>query len=585
MVNFAAYKSNLPSIQVPSLINPEAEQQEKMWGQVGNILDTVNKFALDEMRTNAKRQAEENAIKDVESGQDLTNLPQENTVYDEQYRASAMEAYTAQLNIDSTSKLAELQTQYQDNPTALKVAQDAYIKGTVKALPAAIRPQVNQSLSIKAIGDYSSVLNAYTSKQQKINSEIQQVSLNRQIEDIKKTPTPKTQEEEAAYAQRSSELMFGLENSLMNGNINAKEYEYHVNEIKNAKTDNYILESINSIKTSDPSQLPDFLDKVAAGNTGNPNLDKMPVTDRQDRLMTLLNKQSQIDAYGKKIEDDQVKASQKALDETFMQERTFFQENWDLMEPAQKREQINILRTIADTDKDLRIVDSLEKSYVTNIQTPFRIESEITQKFNNGELSKDDMNAYLKREIISVDDYNKYNKQIDNIPKSLINNEAFAAFKANLEKDYPSVNQSFADKMNLKLDENAKSNNDVKAFAKAMVIDDISNGTVTNKAQLVESINKAYNAIRTQKAPKEYIKQNGQPMNTKEITVIQSTEADPEINGAYSKIYEWKERSVKDGSFTNGALADIIKKNSPAEDNKKDLLIKKLRIEGILPNG
>lgn len=576
MVDFASYKNNIPQIKVPSLVNYEAQQEENMWNQASKTLSTVSNFVNEEMAYKAKEKAKEQAVLDVEAGATPNQFPKENTIYAEQYRDSATSAYLAQLNIDSTNKLNQLQIDHKESPETLKIKQNAYIKGTVENLPAPLRPEVNKSLSLKAASDYSSVLSAYTTKQERINSEVRMVNLQNIKENILNTPEPQNEIEAAALAQEKGKLILAMDNAVKHGDITAKEYKFHVDELEEGLAGSAILTGMRQVKADD---LGKFQDSILDGNTGNPYIDRLPIEKRQDVLMKIVNKQSQVDAYSRAAEKEKLENMKLENANKYLERRKFLELNWKNMLPEERSSYIEDMRINAPSDKELKEISVLQKNYIDDVKTPYETKQFINDRYLDGDLEHEDIKVFAERGLISVNDQMSWHNKLNSYSNLLIRSLPFRAGADQVAAEYP-TQISPADKYS---NPNIVDSRKAKQLYTSYMVGKINSGEITTIDQLnAEKLN-AVNYVHSIQPPINFTNINGEEITGNSKEVAYASENNPSVKTAFDNINVFYTNAKKDGTLTSKLLAEKIRKNSNnLKPEEQGLLAQRLKDYGIL---
>lgn len=121
--------------------------------QVGETAVQLGQIALKERATKAAKAgalAGAQVERDEEGNIIAPELQEDNTIYGQAFRESAINAYKSGISLDAQKRLDELATEFGDDPTAYKKEADAYRSGVLQSLPpelqAELQPKLDQDI-------------------------------------------------------------------------------------------------------------------------------------------------------------------------------------------------------------------------------------------------------------------------------------------------------------------------------------------------------------------------------------------------------------------------------------------------------
>lgn len=117
--------------------------------QVGETAVQLGQIALKERATKAAKAgalAGAQVERDEEGNIIAPELQEDNTIYGQAFRESAINAYKSGISLDARKRLDELAEQYKDDPIAYKKEADAYKSGVIQSLPLELQVEVAPTL-------------------------------------------------------------------------------------------------------------------------------------------------------------------------------------------------------------------------------------------------------------------------------------------------------------------------------------------------------------------------------------------------------------------------------------------------------
>lgn len=556
MVDFASYKAQLPTIQVPSLMGYESQQEENMWKKAGATLENINKIAIEEYSYKAKEEAKEKAVLDVEAGIDLKDVPKANTIYGQQYEESATEAYLAQLSIDTTENLTKLNAQYGEHPEKLKQMQAQYIKGTVDNLPIPIRPSVNKSLSLTAASDYSVALRKFNAKQEAVNKEMALVNLYKLKEEVSNYPEPQNEIEIAAQAQKNAQIEASLEYGLKTRAISAKEYQMHIEDIKESKINNYIYNRfINN--QNDPEKLMEIEEAILNGTTGNPLIDNSSEEQRVNYLMVTQNKFRQVQASKKAVERDVIEKKENERLDMMLEKEKYLTNNWVAFAPEEREKMINEMEALASSRSELNHINSLRKSYIENVKTPSSIKRSLMEDWTAGELDMEEVNRYLEAGNLSMNDYNFFFNKYSGKEGFITRSAQYKELMSQVKIDYKIAES----KLSLLTDPEQIRNSQMLELARGIILNKIEAEEIKTPADITTYKEEILKTLRDTKEPLKILNINGNEITdpVQIETISKAKNVSPKIAQATKQIQDQVNYYKENKQFSKKKLAEYIK--------------------------
>lgn len=141
------------------------EVLNRLAGLTSQIQDTVFNIAAKKRETEGAQKGQLAGIEAQKTGKKLELEDAGISIHDQAFNQGAMVAYKAQLDIDSKTKLDDLQREFQDDPEGFKKQAESYKAGTLENLPPALFASASLDLDAAIANRASQVKDAFFKKE------------------------------------------------------------------------------------------------------------------------------------------------------------------------------------------------------------------------------------------------------------------------------------------------------------------------------------------------------------------------------------------------------------------------------------
>ena len=521
-----------------------------------------------------------------QTGFDINGLPQEGTIAAKAYNEGAIQSFTSQTEISLSSQLAGLEVKFAENPSEYEkaaievvsehtadmpaaVAIPLQIKGTQQASSAHIRLQKSMLARQRAV------------QKQGISDHVALLTERREAIGI-----PDSEEE----LKEISQIRTDMERVLAQGVTSL--------HISGAKKDLEMLKFMGMEQSVSAREwVADQADPVEAGillaqgETGNPELDNLPLSTRVEGL-TLANQIgsaiAQQDAKrDREIEDLRQQSrdnTERMLRDTINKARTA-----EGLTPVEVRQAERMLDRYIDTAEGREIEDAFKlRDDFSNTQTGFASEddagtlAEIRARRVKGEITRQDIVKAQDDGLLTPE---TAQAEIDALAldiNQLKNTATFRAFKSEMDLNLPSISGDPFEMIMMGFtgeeeDQTSVLNRERKDAIYAEIDRAIADGEITTEAQL-----RAFSDARL-KDTLGIVNQEPKFRNLtfKDRAVIREVDGKPDVSKAFKAgVQQFEQiRSAAPDTTPDQAIADIIRANPGLTEHQQFLLLRRLQIE------
>lgn len=569
------YNSSIPQINIATIgNNPQIDATARAWNNIGNGINQITSLALKVSENKAIAKSKEEGAEFIQKGGNLNDLPDSSTPIGATFRESAIEAYVSQMNVDSSRFFDSAAAEHENNPELLNRTLTAYVKGTTSNLPPSVKSTIEANLTMKADSIYQQVNRNYLKKQEEIARNNYIMNIEYMGQKLEAMPIPQTQDEVVAYNLRMAEYTSGINSAVRNGYISPEQGISKIKEMNKTRAFAFSSEFFNR----NPNDIAGSTTAIINGRTGNPAIDTMPIDERTNISMRLMNNSVQLFNYNqaqqKRLMDEQENVRASVFNDKY---RSFVQ-NPSAFTPEERANLLNIAKDTSEIDK----VDALYNTAHKDIVTPIETDRALNIAYTQGSISQDYLDTLLSNGQISANDYRLWSDKLSNIPETLSRGIAWEELNGWLDQRFPVV--SSGDMMAMAMAGNTTSmsdnaNNKAKREnIKNQLRTEINDGKIKTKQELMQRVRDIQVEYQQSSNPSE-----------KGIDLSKLSQTDRNVymevkdSSQYQDVKKQVEMKTKDIQDVNEKRNQVKKIMASIKDEKIRVAIaKSLMIEGLI---
>lgn len=569
------YNRGIPQINIATIgANPQVDATARAWDSVGKGIDQITSLALKVSENKAVARSKEEGADFIQKGGDINALPDSSTPIGAAYRSSAIESYISQMNVDSSRYFDSAAAEHENNPELLNKTLTAYVKGTTSNLPPTVKAAVFENLTLKADSIYQQTNRNYVKKQQEVAKNNYILNLGYIEQKLEAMPIPQTDDEIKAYNLHMADYTAGINSAARNGYISP---EQGISKIKDMnKTRAFAFSS--DIFNRNPNDPVASTTSIINGTTGNAAIDTLPVDERTNISMRLMNNSMQMFNYNqaqqKRVADQQESTRSAVFEEKYRA----FVKNPEKYTPEERTNLLNIAKGTSEIDK----VESLYNTAHKDIITPVETDRAINIAFTQGNISQEYLDTLLANAQISANDYRAWSDKIANMPETLSKGVAWEELDGWLNQRFPVT--SSGDMMAMAMSGNLTSltdngNNKAKQEnIKNQIREEINDGKIKTKQDLRQRVRDIQIEYQQSSTSKEKSVDAGK-LSQQDRNIYMEVKDTSRYNDIKKQVI-LKTKDIQQLDLKRNEIKKIMA--SITDEKVKLSIVKTLKIEGII---